>query len=175
MALATAGYVRAAVVFAGYGITAPEHDWDDYRNIDAEGKIVMVLRHEPNETDPESPFRGDEFSRHAYFKTKVENAKAHGAAGIILFTDPLHHSESEDFRELINLSLDPPDTGENSSSTDTEFPGVHISRELALSMLQMDLRELKQLQEEMDRGGDPAAMRPSSVPVSRTISSEGER
>jgi len=162
---ATAGHVQAPLVFAGYGITAPEHEWDDYRNINAQGKIALVLRHEPNETDPTSPFNGDEFSRHAYFKTKVENAKDHGAVGIILFTDPLHHSESEDFRELINLSLEPPGTSETVPSAGGEFPGVHISRELALSMLKMDLRELKQLQEEMDRGGDPAA---ADLPEIRT-------
>ena len=39
------------VVFAGYGITAPEYGYDDYAGIDVKGKIVLVLRHEPQEYD----------------------------------------------------------------------------------------------------------------------------
>src|SRR5919108_84342 len=44
------------VVFAGYGITAPEMHYDDYRGIDVKDKIVVVFRHEPQELDPKSPF-----------------------------------------------------------------------------------------------------------------------
>src|SRR5262245_17548276 len=43
------------LVFAGYGITAPELHYDDYQGIDASGKVVLVLRHEPQETDSKSP------------------------------------------------------------------------------------------------------------------------
>ena len=39
--------MTGAVVFAGYGITAPEYHYDDYAGLDAKGKIVLVLRHEP--------------------------------------------------------------------------------------------------------------------------------
>ena len=39
------------VVFAGFGITAPELHYDDYQGIDAAGKIVVVLRHQPQEGD----------------------------------------------------------------------------------------------------------------------------
>ena len=41
--------VSASVVFVGYGVTAPEHDYDDYSGIDVEGKIVMVLRYVPGQ------------------------------------------------------------------------------------------------------------------------------
>jgi hypothetical protein len=50
--------VTADVVFAGFGITAPELHYDDYQGIDAKGKIVLIFDHEPQETDPASIFNG---------------------------------------------------------------------------------------------------------------------
>ncbi len=80
--------LNAPVAFAGYGITAPEYGYDDYKNIDVKGRIVLVLRHEPQENDPESIFEGIELTRHALFEEKTKNAKRHGAVGILLVTDP---------------------------------------------------------------------------------------
>ena len=50
------GTVTGPVVFAGYGITAPEYNYDDYAGVDAKDKIVMILRHEPQEFDEKSVF-----------------------------------------------------------------------------------------------------------------------
>ena len=50
--------VTAPVVFAGYGITAHEYNYDDYASIDVQGKIVMVFSHEPQEDDSTSLFDG---------------------------------------------------------------------------------------------------------------------
>ena len=50
--------ITAQVVFAGYGITAPEYKYDDYAGIDARGKIVLLFDHEPQEDDPGSIFNG---------------------------------------------------------------------------------------------------------------------
>src|SRR6266446_10272535 len=50
--------VEGPLVFAGYGITAPEYKYDDYSGIDATNKIVVVLGHEPQEVDPNSIFAG---------------------------------------------------------------------------------------------------------------------
>src|SRR5690242_21915523 len=50
--------VTGDVVFAGFGITAPELHYDDYQGIDAHGKIVLIFDHEPQETDPNSIFNG---------------------------------------------------------------------------------------------------------------------
>ncbi len=83
--------VKGPVVFAGYGITAPEYGYDDYAGVDVKGKIVLVMRHEPGEKDPQSPFEGTKMSRYGQVKYKVENAIEHGAAGMIVFNDPLNH------------------------------------------------------------------------------------
>ena len=59
----TTAEVEGPMVFAGYGITAPEMHFDEYRGIDARDKIVVVFRHEPQELDPKSPFNGTNLDR----------------------------------------------------------------------------------------------------------------
>jgi len=83
--------VAAPLVFAGYGITAPEYGYDDYAGLDGKEKIVLVLRHEPGEKDPASPFTGDKETSHSQVSTKVQNAIDHGAAGLLIVTDPANH------------------------------------------------------------------------------------
>jgi hypothetical protein len=77
------------LVFAGYGITAPEYDYDDYTGIDAKNKIVIVMRREPQKNLVTSKFKGKEYTKHARFSEKVLNAQKHGAAGVIIVTDPV--------------------------------------------------------------------------------------
>ncbi|TWU23074.1 Aminopeptidase YwaD precursor [Novipirellula galeiformis] len=84
----TAGAAQGALVFVGYGITAPELDYDDYDGIDVQGHVVAVLRKEPGMGDPASRFEGTKTSSHAFFQTKIENAIKHGAAAVILINDP---------------------------------------------------------------------------------------
>lgn len=79
--------VEGPLVFAGYGITAPKLDYDDYQQIDAEGAIVIILRKEPQTEDSNSRFQGTENTRHAFFMTKINNAIKHGASAVILVND----------------------------------------------------------------------------------------
>ncbi len=83
--------VLGSLVFAGYGITAPEYGYDDYRDIDVRGKIVLIMKHEPGEKDSLSLFDGVKETTHSLLTTKVENARRHGAAGLLMVTDPLNH------------------------------------------------------------------------------------
>jgi len=81
------------LVFAGYGITAPEYKYDDYSNIDASGKIVVVFEREPQENDPKSVFAGTGLTAHSSFTNKAINARLHGAKGIIFIAPPSQESE----------------------------------------------------------------------------------
>jgi hypothetical protein len=83
----SSGRVSGPVVFAGYGITAPEYDYDDYAGLDVKDKIVLVLRREPQEKDSKSKWRGTEVTRHASFEAKAVNAKQHGARALILINN----------------------------------------------------------------------------------------
>jgi peptidase M28-like protein/PDZ domain-containing protein/PA domain-containing protein len=87
------GKVRGDVVFVGYGITAPEHKYDDYAGLDVKGKIVLMMRYEPGDKDPESVFDGLVHTQHATFAAKVANAETHGAAGVIMFSGPSGHKD----------------------------------------------------------------------------------
>jgi hypothetical protein len=91
--------LSGAVVFAGYGITAPELKYDDYRNIDAKGKIVLVFDHEPQETDPKSIFNGTGNTRYATTRVKALNAQAHGATGLLIVAEPNRKHPSNQERQ----------------------------------------------------------------------------
>jgi len=83
--------VQGQLVFAGYGITAPEYGYDDYQNLDVAGKTVLVLRHEPQEDDASAVFEGKANTDYSQARQKVQNAIEHGAVGLLLVTDPLNH------------------------------------------------------------------------------------
>lgn len=97
LTLAANAKAQGRVVFAQYGITAPEHDYDDYRGVNAAHKIVMVLDHEPGENDPASPFDGVVDSDYSRTLHKILNAQKHGAIGLILVRDRANHSGEENF------------------------------------------------------------------------------
>jgi len=87
MAAGGSGKIDAPLVFAGYGITAKDLDYDDYAGLDVDGKVVIILRKEPQANDPNSKFDGAKPSQHALFMRKISNAFEHGAAAIIFVND----------------------------------------------------------------------------------------
>lgn len=94
--------VAAPVVFAGYGITAPELGYDDYAGLDVKGKVVVVFDHEPQETDAHSIFNGTGNTRYATGYVKVLNAQEHGAVAVLLAPEPSHnHPSAQEIRTRI--------------------------------------------------------------------------
>ncbi|MBI2401595.1 MAG: M28 family peptidase [Gemmatimonadetes bacterium] len=77
----------AEIVFAGYGITAPEWDWDDYKGAAQTGRIVMVLPNEPGAGDS-TVFRGNALTAYGLWTHKLEQAARMGAAGVLLVHTP---------------------------------------------------------------------------------------
>lgn len=75
------------LVFVGYGISAEEHNFDEYANVDVKDKVVVLIRYEPQPGDPQSVFDGEDTSRHATGRQKVSAARRAGAAGIIMVND----------------------------------------------------------------------------------------
>ena len=71
------------LVFVGYGITAPEYGWDDYKDVDVKGKIVVVMNYNP-------PFKGEGIRLwYGRWDYKYINASKHGAAGaLVIHTIP---------------------------------------------------------------------------------------
>ncbi len=80
--------ISGSLVFAGFGITAPELGYDDYKNIDPTGKVVLVFDHEPQETNAKSIFNGLGNTRYATTRVKALNAQAHGAIAVLIVAEP---------------------------------------------------------------------------------------
>ncbi len=76
------------IVFAGYGITAPELNYDDYKNLDVTGKAVLIFKGEPQKDDSSSIFNGTRDTDYAKIRVKIENAREKGAVGVIVANYP---------------------------------------------------------------------------------------
>jgi Peptidase family M28 len=92
------GHVTGQVVFAGFGITAPKWNHDDYKGR-LDGKIVLVLDHEPGERDPKSPFEGVVTAEPAVAWRKALAAQEKGAAGILFVSDVHNHPDAANFEQ----------------------------------------------------------------------------
>lgn len=76
---------ESPLVFAGFGITAPEYGWDDYKDIDVEGKTVVVLVNDPGlYTENDQLFKGREMTYYGRWTYKYEEAARRGAEGILI-------------------------------------------------------------------------------------------
>ena len=85
------------VVFVGYGVVAPEYDWDDYKGLDVTGKTLVMLVNDPPVQDPDNPaaldpkvFGGRAMTYYGRWTYKFEMAASKGAAGVLL----VHETES---------------------------------------------------------------------------------
>ncbi|MCU0877397.1 MAG: M20/M25/M40 family metallo-hydrolase [Pirellulaceae bacterium] len=94
LAAGGSGAFEAPLVFAGYGIAADDlkqngeaFKYDDYAGLDVKGKVVVVIRKEPQQKDAKSPFNGLQNTEHATFVRKIAVAADRGAAGLIIVND----------------------------------------------------------------------------------------
>jgi hypothetical protein len=74
---------ESEIVFAGFGITAVDYDYDDYENLDITGKVVLVYRDGPKQ-DGEKMFSDDDHKKFIDPKYKMKNAAEHGAKGVLI-------------------------------------------------------------------------------------------
>ncbi len=74
------------IVFVGFGINAPEYEWNDYANIDVKGKIVLALVNDPGFYDS-TLFKGKNMTYYGRWIYKYEEAARQGAAGVLLIHD----------------------------------------------------------------------------------------
>jgi Zn-dependent M28 family amino/carboxypeptidase len=75
--------VDADIVYVGYGIEAPEYNWDDYKGVDVRGKVLLMLVNEPPSDDPKF-FKGKALTYYGRWTYKYEEAARKGAVGVIL-------------------------------------------------------------------------------------------
>jgi len=75
--------IDAPIVFVGYGIHAPEYNWDDYAGVDVKGKVVLVIVNQPP-SDDEKFFKGKTLTYYGRWTYKYEEAARRGATGVLL-------------------------------------------------------------------------------------------
>ncbi len=80
----------APLVFAGYGVAAPERKWDDFKGLDVKGKILVVLINDPDFETGKGDFGGKAMTYYGRWSYKYEEAARRGAAGVLIVheTDP---------------------------------------------------------------------------------------
>ncbi len=87
----TASITNSEMIFAGYGVEAPEFNWDDFKGVDVKGKTIVVLVNDPAVPDPSNPgkldpktFGGDAMTYYGRWTYKFEEGARKGAAGVLI-------------------------------------------------------------------------------------------
>jgi len=81
---------NSEMIFVGYGIVAPEYNWNDYEGLDVKGKTVVVLVNDPGfGTEDKSFFKGNEMTYYGRWTYKYEEAARQGAKGVLI----IHETE----------------------------------------------------------------------------------
>ncbi|MBT1065473.1 M28 family peptidase [Bowmanella sp. Y26] len=88
---------NSELVFVGYGVNAPEYDWNDYAGLDVKGKTVVILVNDPGFENPDSgKFQGKTMTYYGRWTYKYEEASRQGAAGALIIheTEPASYGWS---------------------------------------------------------------------------------
>ncbi|MCS7182056.1 MAG: M20/M25/M40 family metallo-hydrolase [Thermoanaerobaculum sp.] len=158
LTFSASGTVEAEVVFAGYGIAAPELGYDDFQGLELKGKVALILRFSPAGDDPASPF-----APYLPLRRKVSDAVAKGAAAVLIATGPASQQSGEPVKVPFDYSF-----------ADAGVPVMAISTALAEQLFAGQGFTLRELQERMDGRREPAS-RPLAVRAHITTDLRPER
>jgi Zn-dependent M28 family amino/carboxypeptidase len=160
--------VRGNLVFAGYGIVAPEYQWNDYQGIDVKDKIVVVLVNDPGLRDS-TIFRGPILTYYGRWTYKIEEAQRQGAAGILL----VHTTESATYPwTTVQSSWTGPQVRIEEPAKSLQVAGW-ISEETAGRMIRAGGQDLSTLSDQAVRRGFKAV--PLSLQLEATVRSDIQR
>ncbi|WP_316736624.1 M28 family metallopeptidase [Pedobacter aquatilis] len=123
---------NSPLVFAGYGIVAPEYGWNDYKNLDVKGKTVVVLINDPGFADS-TLFKGKNMTYYGRWTYKFEEASRQGAAGVLI----VHDTEPAAYPWTVvrsgwsksKLQLQAPDNGMNRTVVEG-WIGLDVAKKL---------------------------------------------
>jgi hypothetical protein len=134
------------LVFAGYGISAKEYNYDDYAGLDVKDKCVLLLRHEPQEYDEKSVFSGKAYTEHSQLPSKAFNARNHGAKAVILVNNMASRGGETDKLEKFGQTNGPADAG---------IPFIHMKFDVAERWMQAAGKDLKAISGGIDHDLKP--------------------
>ena len=149
--------VDADLVFVGYGIDAPEYQWNDYAGADVKGKVLLMLVNEPPSTD-ESFFKGKALTYYGRWTYKFEEAGRKGAAGVIL----IHKTEMASYGwQVVRSSW----SGERSSLRDDKNPKVKLASWIQLDVAKKLAASVGQDVDAMIAAAGQRGFKPIPLPV----------
>ena len=168
------GLAQGKLAFAGFGIVAPDQGRDDYKGLDVRGRVVLVLDHEPGETDPASPFDGVVASEHADPLRKAVEAERKGAVALLIVSDVHNHPNPENFEALAAAywPASPPRIERYALQSRVEqvsIPVAQVSRSVAADLLQSVNDSLVALSRSVDAGGGAGAVAVDAVTVTLSL------
>jgi hypothetical protein len=135
-------------VFAGYGISAPSVNYDDYERLDVAGKAVLIFSHEPQENRGDSRLNGSRPLRETTLYSKALAARNHGAVALIVVSDPSHRADQANYK-LFAIEAD---------AEDHQIPVLRVRRD-----------EMAPLLKAWDLDRTAAAIDADLIPRSRSI------
>ena len=141
----SSGPLTGEVVFAGYGIRAPELRWDDYEGLDVADKVVLVLRFVPGQGEPDGPFSTDAARRYSDLRYKAFVAREAGASALLLVDGPVGRSGDDTL----------PPLAATGPEAEAGIPVIHLRQEVVDRWLAASGQDLATLQRRVD-AGDPA-------------------
>lgn len=136
------GRCRGPVVFAGYGISAPELGYDDFAGVDLKGKIVIVFRHEPQEFDDSSIFAGRIQTEYSQPYSKALEMLQRGACAGLMVNDVSNHGGHDGSLEEFNGAAAPADVG---------IPFIHVDAAVVRRWFAHAGRDLEKIGQTIDR------------------------
>ncbi|MBW4038016.1 MAG: M28 family peptidase [Acidobacteria bacterium] len=149
--------IDAPIVFVGYGVTAPEFNWDDYAGVDVKGKVILCIVGDPPSNDP-AFFAGSALTYYGRWTYKFEQAARKGALGALI----IHRTDLASYGwDVVKNS----NAGEKTYLADDKNPGLE-----AASWIQLDVaRKLftmsgLDLDKEFEAAGKPG-FKPVQLPV----------
>ena len=149
--------VSGNLVFVGYGISAESSGYDDYKDINVDGKIVVIMRYTPYSNDPHN----QTLQQYAPLIVKTITAKEKKAAGIIFVTGPLDDEEDG----LVALSF-------SNAYKDAGIPVINITRNTLDKILAPTGKNIAGIQKQINDSGAPSSFDIPDVTVNITADVE---
>jgi len=155
LGFSSAGAFGGPLVFAGYGIDATPIGYNDFDGIDVKGKVVLMLRYEPQEKDDTSKFDGRKPSRWSAMRYKVLKARERGAVAVIFTTGPVQDEGKDNVPPLVNDGPESP----------AGLPVIQVKTSVAQRWLKDAGIDLAQFQKDVD-----ADLKPRSKVLTTRVS-----